>query len=74
MPGLILYLDENSEKSKSLKEIMSKVAPKVSGKLQCVVTEIKEGLPARLAEYIGIKDTDLPTVRIADTRIDLKKI
>ena len=38
-----------------------------------VLTDIKEGMDARLAEYIGVKDSYLPTVRIADTRGDLKK-
>ena len=38
-----------------------------------VQTDIKEGMASRLAEYIGVKDSDLPSVRIADTRVDLKK-
>ena len=30
-------------------------------------------MASRLAEYIGVKESDLPSVRIADTRVDLKK-
>lgn len=72
-PGLFLYRDKNSEKSKEYEEIMRKVAEKVKGKLQVVVSDIKEGLESRLADYVGVKSEDLPSVRIADTRVDLKK-
>ena len=46
---------------------------KINGKLKVVQTDIKEGMASRLAEYIGVKESDLPSVRIADTRVDLKK-
>lgn len=72
-PGLFLYRDKNSEKTAELDKLMSEIAPEVSGKLQVVVTDIKEGLESRLAEYIGVKAEELPTVRIHDTKVDLKK-
>jgi len=46
---------------------------KLKGKIQSVITDIKEGLESRLAEYIGVTSKDLPSVRIADTRNDLAK-
>lgn len=72
-PALVLYRDKNSEKTAELDKIMTEYAPEVVGKLQVVITDIKEGLESRLAEYIGVKEEDLPTVRIHDTRVDLKK-
>jgi protein disulfide-isomerase A1 len=72
-PGIFLYRDANSENTKQLDEIISTVAQKVKGKLQVIITDIKEGLETRLAEYIGVTAADLPTVRIHDTRKDLKK-
>ena len=72
-PGIFLYRDNNSENTAELDKIMSTVAGKVKGKLQVITTDIKEGLEVRLAEYIGITSEDLPTVRIHDTRVDLKK-
>jgi len=72
-PGLFLYRDANSEKTKELDAIVSTVAEKVKGKLQIIITDIKEGLETRLAEYVGVTAADLPTVRIHDTRKDLKK-
>ena len=52
---------------------MTTIAEKIYGKLKVILTDIKEGMAARLAEYIGVRDADLPSVRIADTRVDLKK-
>jgi len=72
-PGIFLYRDNNSENTEALDKIFSSLGSKLKGKLQVVVTDIKEGLETRLAEYIGITAGDLPTVRIHDTRSDLKK-
>ena len=73
VPGLILYRDEKGSNTKDLDDILRKVAEKVKGKVQVCVTDIKDGLQSRLAEYIGVKKEDLPTLRMADTRVDLKK-
>jgi protein disulfide-isomerase A1 len=72
-PGIFLYRDNNSEKTVEFDKLFSELSPKLKGKLQVIVTDIKEGLETRLAEYIGITANDLPTVRIHDTRSDLKK-
>lgn len=72
-PGLFLYRDANSENSAELERIFSAVASHTQGRIQVVVTGITEGLETRLAEYIGVTSADLPTVRIHDTRVDLKK-
>jgi len=73
VPGIFLYRDRNSEKSAEYEAVIKAIAEKLRGKLQFVITDIKEGLETRLAEYIGITAADLPTVRIHDTRSDLKK-
>jgi protein disulfide-isomerase A1 len=72
-PGLFLYRDKNAENTAELDRIITSVAGKVKGLIQVVITDIKEGLETRLAEYIGITEADLPTVRIHDTSVDLKK-
>jgi len=73
VPGLFLYRDKNSENASQLEEILRNVSQKYAGKIQGLVTGITEGLETRLAEYIGITAGDLPTVRIHDTRNDLRK-
>jgi protein disulfide-isomerase A1 len=72
-PGLFLYRDSNSENTSELDNILRSVANKVKGKIQVILTDIKQGLETRLAEYIGVTSQDLPSVRIHDTRVDLKK-
>ena len=72
-PALFLYVDLNSEKYEELNQLFNKISDQVVGKLKVVISGIKEGLESRLAEYIGVTEKDLPCVKIADTRIDLKK-
>jgi protein disulfide-isomerase A1 len=71
-PGLFFYRDPNSENAKSIEELAANIATKVD-KIKVIVTGITEGLEQRLAEYIGVTAADLPTVRIHDTRSDLRK-
>jgi len=73
IPAIILYASEKSDKWNDYKKLLESVSDKINGKLKVVLTDIKEGMASRLAEYIGVKDKDLPSVRIADTRVDLKK-
>ena len=73
-PAIILYASEKSEKYSEYGKILKTLSEKLQGKLKVVLTDIKEGMAERLAEFIGIKDEDLPSVRIADTRNnDFKK-
>ena len=71
--AIMLYASEKSEKLGEYEKLMISVSEKLKGKLKVVPTDIKEGMAARLAEYIGIKENELPPVRIADTRNDFKK-
>ena len=71
-PALV-YFGEKGDKWNEAEKIMEKIADKVGGKLKVVMSEIKEGMAKRIAEYIGIKNEDLPSVRILDTRRDIKK-
>ena len=73
LPAIMLYASEKSEKWGEYEKLMKSVSEKLNGKLKVVLTDIKEGMAARLAEYIGIKENELPSVRIADTRGDFKK-
>ena len=73
LPAIMLYASEKSDKWSEYQKLMASVSEKLGGKLKVVLTDIKEGMAARLAEYIGIKENELPSVRIADTRGDFKK-
>ena len=71
-PALV-YFGEKGDKWNDAEKIMEKIADKVAGKLKVIMSEIKEGMAKRIAEYIGVKNEDLPSVRILDTRRDIKK-
>ena len=72
-PTLILYADEKSINWNKYGNIMIEVSEKIERKLLVVLTDIKEGISVRLADYVGIKEKDLPLVSILDTRKDFKK-
>ena len=69
----IVYFGTPGDKWTEAEKLMEKMAEKLGGKLKVVMTEIKSGMGKRIAEYIGLKDEELPSVRILDTRKDLKK-
>jgi len=69
----ILIQRQKFRNTERLDSLFSTLAKKLKGRIQFVITDIKEGLETKLAEYIGITANDLPTVRIADTRNDLLK-
>ena len=52
---------------------MTEISEKIKNKIVVVMTDIKEGIASRLAEYCGIKEKDLPVLTILDTRNEFKK-
>jgi protein disulfide-isomerase A1 len=68
----VLFLFRSEKDYVELDKLLREVSLKLKGKLFVVVTDI-ENSSARLAELMGIKDEDLPTIRLYDTRTDLKK-
>ena len=73
IPGLILYVDEKSPDLEKYKNIMLKISEKINYKLKVVITDIKSGLGAKNAQLMNVKENELPTLRIADTRGDYLK-
>ena len=69
----IVYFGTKGDKWNEAEKLMEKMAEKLGAKLKVVMTEIKSGMGKRIAEYIGLKEQELPSVRILDTRKDLKK-
>ena len=73
IPGLILYANEKSPDLEKYKNIMLKISEKINYKLKVVITDIKSGLGAKNAQLMNVKENELPTLRIADTRGDYLK-
>jgi protein disulfide-isomerase A1 len=65
--AIILFADEKSKKWSEYEKLMKNISDKLNYKLKTVITDIKEVIEAKLAEKIGIKDKDLPSIRIIDT-------
>ena len=72
-PAIVLYADNKSRNWNKYGNIMVEVSEKINRKLAVILTDIKEGIAVKLAEYVGIKEKDLPIVSILDTRKDFKK-
>ena len=69
----IVYFGEKGDKWNEAEKLLETIAVKVGTKLRVVMSEIKDGMGKRVAEYIGLKKEELPSVRILDTRRDIKK-
>ena len=65
IPALILYADEKSRKWEQYKDLMLNISEKINYKLKVIMTDIKEGLGAKNAELMNVKEKELPTLRIA---------
>ena len=73
IPGLILYASEHSRKWKKYQKLMLNVSEQINHKLKVIITDIKQGLGAKSADIMNIKEKDIPTVRIADNRGEFLK-
>ena len=69
----IVYFGEKGNKWDEVEKLLDTIASKIGAKLKVVMTEIKVGMGKRIAEYVGVKKDNLPTVRILDTTTELKK-
>ena len=52
---------------------MTDISEKINYKLKVIITDIREGLGAKNAELMNVKEKELPTLRIADSRGDYLK-
>ena len=73
IPGIILYINEKSSDFDHYLNIMKNISKKINYKYKVIITDIKEGLAAKNAEIMNIKEKDLPALRIADTSGDYLK-
>ena len=72
-PSLILYSNKQSISWKEYVKLMKYISIKIRGKLLCVIADIKEKISAKFAEYLGIKEYNLPTLLIVEPKDSLKK-
>ena len=66
--ALILFADEKSNKWNEYKILMKNISDKLNYKIKVAITDIKDSISAILAENINIKENELPSIRIVDTK------
>ena len=52
---------------------MKYISIKIKGRLLCIIANIKEKISAKFAEYLGIKEYNLPSVLLIESKGDIKK-
>ncbi len=61
---LFLFADVNSEAYPTQKDTMAALAKELKGKLLFSISDVKDGMQQRLAEFLGVGGKDLPTAYI----------
>lgn len=69
----IVYFGEKGETWEKHEKILEKIAIKYETKLKVVMTEINDEMEKRVAERIGVKNEDLPCIRLVENKIDTIK-
>lgn len=64
-PALFLF-HEGGDAGTRAHEAIKEAAGALTGKILLSVSGVLDGLPKRLAEYVGVTERDIPTVRIVD--------
>ena len=72
-PALVLFANNETQHWNNYVELLIKISDNIKRKIALVMTDIKEGIESRLADYVGINQKDLPLVAILDTRKEFKK-
>ena len=71
--ALILYHNKKLSSWKGYEKLMKYISINIRGKLLCVMANIKDKISAKFAEYLGIKEYNLPSLLIIETKGYLKK-
>lgn len=69
----IILFRAAEEAAGELKNLFSKAASELKGKVLFVESGIKEGIQQRLAEFIGVEESQLPYIMILDPANNMKK-
>ena len=72
-PALILYANKKSNSWNEYAKLMKYISIKIKGRLLCIIANIKEKISAKFAEYLGIKEYNLPSVLLIESKGDIKK-
>ena len=71
-PAIFLFRS-NADADKDLSKVFAEAASTLKGQILFVQSGISEGIQQRLAEFIGVTDANLPTIRLLDPANNMKK-
>jgi hypothetical protein len=71
-PAIFLFRGA-SDANSAFAQTFSDAAKKLKGEILFVVSGVTDGIQQRLAEFIGVDESNLPTVRILDPANNMKK-
>ena len=63
-PSLFFFADPEDKKYDDYEELLNKIQPRIFPYVKIVLLNNKEGEEKRISDFIGVKDSDLPCVKI----------
>jgi protein disulfide-isomerase A1 len=69
----IFFFRKNEDDSSDFAKVFADASTQLKGKILFVKSSIHDGIQQRLAEFIGVTDDQLPTIRILDPADNMKK-
>ena len=71
--AIILFANDKFNKWDEYNTLMKNISDKINYKLKVIISDIKDLMSQKLAEYLNIKENDLPVIRIVDTKGEYTK-
>jgi protein disulfide-isomerase A1 len=69
----IFLFRSNSDADKGFSQTFAEAAKTLKGQILFVVSGVSDGIQQRLGEFIGVEESNLPTIRILDPANNMKK-
>lgn len=69
----IFLFRSNSDSEGALQKVMKEAAEKYKGEILFAVSDVKDGIQKRLAEFIGVEDSQMPTLRLLNPEANMAK-
>ena len=68
LPSIMILTEENSPKYSEYEKLLKTLSEKINDKLKVLIFNIKDEMSSYFAEFIGIKENELPLVRIFEIK------
>ena len=69
----IFLFRSNADADSSFAKVFAEAAASLKGEILFVVSGVTDGIQQRLGEFVGVEESNLPTIRILDPSNNMKK-